>query len=255
MDDVLKYRPQSFKMLRAFEGLTFIKIDDEENRALREYISLSNEFAYDDINNNTFSFSKEEHESISSNPDLHLYYMDISKALTNEKNKDYVFSEMLIESTLLQALSNDTTDVIGHWDYLTHQVIASPFKPLKYIDKIDIFGYKFSKNYPFSPRLITKFLLVEMKKDTIDRAALEQTMQYVDWICHEYASGDYSKIEAYVVGERARKNIQELVSEICQRSFIAETHPAKPMRWNGLKLIKYTLGSSIVFENLINETP
>lgn len=35
MDDVLRYRPDSFKMLRAFEGLTFIKIDDEENRALR----------------------------------------------------------------------------------------------------------------------------------------------------------------------------------------------------------------------------
>ena len=40
MDDVLSYRPYAFRTLRAFEGLSFIKIDEEENRALKEYISL-----------------------------------------------------------------------------------------------------------------------------------------------------------------------------------------------------------------------
>ena len=49
MDDVLQFRPSAFKMLRAFEGLSFIKIDDEENRALKEYICLKNEAAYDNI--------------------------------------------------------------------------------------------------------------------------------------------------------------------------------------------------------------
>ena len=40
MDDVLRYKPAAFKMLRAFEGLSFIKIDDEENRALKEYLYI-----------------------------------------------------------------------------------------------------------------------------------------------------------------------------------------------------------------------
>lgn len=40
MDEVLSYRPSAFRMLRAFQNVTFIKIDDEENRALKECIYL-----------------------------------------------------------------------------------------------------------------------------------------------------------------------------------------------------------------------
>ena len=43
MDDILRYRPSAFKMLRAFENVSFIKIDEVENRALKEFISLINE--------------------------------------------------------------------------------------------------------------------------------------------------------------------------------------------------------------------
>lgn len=250
MDDVLRYRPQAFKVLRAFEGLSFIKIDDEENRALREYISLVNEQSYDDINENTFSFSNEVHLRLSAE-NLTTFTMDINKALSDAENKDYVLSEMLIEGALLQGFSTGTTTAMGQWDYVTHQLIASPFKPLQYIDKIDIFGYRFSQHYQEEPKLITKYLLVEMKKGAINRAALEQTMQYVDWICNEYASGDYSKIEAFVVGEHAVRNIGETIIDICQRSFIAETHPAKPEKWNNLKVVQYSIeDDAIRFEIL-----
>lgn len=40
MDDILRFQPQAFKMLRAFEGLPFVKIDDEGDRALKEYVYL-----------------------------------------------------------------------------------------------------------------------------------------------------------------------------------------------------------------------
>ena len=36
MDDVLKYKPSSFRSLRFFSKKSFIKIDDEENEALKE---------------------------------------------------------------------------------------------------------------------------------------------------------------------------------------------------------------------------
>jgi len=250
MDDVLRYRPQAFKVLRAFEGLSFIKIDDEENRALREFISLVNEFSYDDINENTFTFTNGVHTRLSAE-NLTAFTMDINKALSDAENSEYVLSEMLIEGALLQGLSTGTATVMGQWDHLTHQLIASPFKPLQYIDKIDIFGYRFSQHYEDEPKLITKYLLVEMKKDAINRAALEQTMQYVDWICNEYASGDYSKIEAFVVGERAVRNIGNAIADICQRSYIAETHPAKPEKWNNLKVVQYSIeDGSVNFEML-----
>ena len=43
MDDILNSLPSSFKMLRAFWKLTFIKIDDEENNALKDIILNRNE--------------------------------------------------------------------------------------------------------------------------------------------------------------------------------------------------------------------
>ena len=157
---------------------------------------------------------------------------------------------MFIESALLEQLTKQTAQAFGNWDYASHQLIASPFKPLKYIDKIDIFGYRFSEHYEGSPKLITKYLLVELKKGRIDRAAAEQTMQYVDWICQEYASGDYSKIEAYVVGDDTTANIGAVVEEIGQRSYIVESHPVKTQRWNDLHLVKYTLFDTVSFEEI-----
>lgn len=249
MDDVLRYRPAAFRMLRAFEGLSFIKIDDEENRALKEFISLANESAYDDIDNSVFSFNDSLHISLADN-DLTPYLIHVESALQDQENRAFVFSEMFIESALLEHLTRNTADAFGRWDYSSHQLIASPFKPLKYIDKIDVFGYRFSEHYEDSPKLITKYLLVELKKGRIDRAAVEQTMQYVDWICQEYASGDYSKIEAYVVGDDANANISTVVNEIGQRSYIVESHPVKTQRWNDLHLVKYTLSDVVQFEEL-----
>ena len=49
---------------------------------------------------------------------------------------------MAIEAGLIHQFSiNDphTCDLFGEWDYLSHQVIASPFKPIDYMDKMDLF--------------------------------------------------------------------------------------------------------------------
>ncbi|MGP4060238.1 hypothetical protein [Halobacillus sp. H74] len=43
MDDVLASNPKSFRMLRAFWKLSFLKVDDEENRALKDIILKRNE--------------------------------------------------------------------------------------------------------------------------------------------------------------------------------------------------------------------
>ena len=253
MDDVLQFRPSAFKMLRAFEGLSFIKIDDEENRALKEYICLKNEAIYDNIEENTFAFDDSKHNELSK-IDLSSYKMDILRTLGYREYFENIDSEMFVETVLLQYLSEGATTPLGNWDYVTHQIIASPFKPLKYIDKIDVFGYRFSKHYNDHPRLITKYLLVEMKKGKINKAALEQTMQYVDWICKEYASGDYSMIEAFVVGDRAVNRIDEIKKEVCQRAFISSSHPATPEKWSNLHIVTYDMSNTIIFNENINET-
>jgi len=246
MDDVLQFRPSAFKMLRAFEGLSFIKIDDEENRALREYICLKNEDVHDDIENNTYPFDTSVHEKLTET-DLSSYKMDILRTLSDREYFEKIKSEMFIESVLLQFISENRVTPLGHWDYVTHQIIASPFKPLKYIDKIDIFGYRFSMHYKDSPELITKYLLIELKKDKINKAALEQTMQYVDWICKEYASGDYSMIEAFVIGNGAVNGIEEKKEEVCKRAFISSSHPATPETWDSLNIVTYNISDIVSF--------
>ena len=88
-----------------------------------------------------------------------------------------------------------------------------------------------------------------MKKDKINKAALEQTMQYVDWIRKEYASGDYSMIEAYVVGNRAVNRIEDIKNEVCQRAFISSSHPATPEKWNALSIVTYDFSDTVSFRN------
>ena len=237
MDDVLSFRPSAFKMLRAFEKVSFIKIDDEENRALKEYISLLNDDCYNTAS--TMKFDNSLHEKLAKT-DLSKYAMDINKALSHEENRKYLNSEMFIEVAFLQQIIRKETDVVGDWDYLSQQVIASPFKPVKYIDKIDILGYRFSKQYKEKPELITKFLIVELKKDKINQSAVEQLMQYVDWVCQEYASGDYSRVEAYALGDDYSQRFYKSDFEFaCQRSFIKTTHPVEPIEWKDVKMIKY----------------
>ena len=122
---------------------------------------------------------------------------------------------------------------------------------IQYIDRIDVFGYRFSQNYQETPKLITKYVLVELKKELINRAALEQTMQYVDWICNEYASGDYSKIEAFVIGNRAARGLKNSFQDICQRTYISESHPPKQQKWSNVRLIKHTITSTVEFEHIV----
>lgn len=251
MDDVLRYRPSAFKVLRAFEGLSFVKIDDEENRALKEYISLINEESHANINNYTFPFDDSVH-NLMYLKNLSQYEMDINKVFSYTENIEYVESEMFIEAAFLQAIMKNQCNAIGQFDYVTQQLIASPFKPIRYIDKIDVFGYKFSTNYTDKPRLITKYILVELKKDKINKETLEQAMQYVDWICKEYASGDYSRVDAYVLGNGVGRGLTgEIFTDICQRSYIASTHPAKPEKWNNLKKIKYSIDDNkVIFSQI-----
>ena len=247
MDDVLRYKPNIFKMLRAFENRSFIKIDDEENRALKEYIFLENEKVgrSEEVH---FAFDDSLHASLHDR-DLLPYILNLRKAL-EAHDIDELRSEMLVEAFFLQKVAKGKIPFMGSWDHLTHQLIASPFKPLKYIDKIDVFGYRFSEHYPDDPKLITKFLIIELKKDKVNKSTLEQLMQYVDWICDEYASGDYSLIEAYVLGPGIVRNTAQAKQDVCQRSYIASTHPVVQKKWTNVKFIQYQIEKGDIFFSL-----
>ena len=235
MDDVLQYKPASFRMLRAFQDRSFIKIDDEENAALKEFIYLRNR------NNDLFYDYNYKKRDRLLKEELHNYFLSNQKLLKNNKLVDGRLSlEMLLEAMLIKHI-NEYGIFNENWDYISHQVIASPFKPLSYIDKMDIFAYRFLE-YPHENKPIEKYLVLELKKDKADINTIQQTMRYVDWICKEYASGDYSLVKAGVIAFEYG-NLDSLQDTI-SRTFISSTHPIVTQKWNDLTCLTYKVSPS-----------
>ncbi|MFU7517948.1 hypothetical protein AB4668_19500, partial [Clostridium sp. HCS.1] len=99
------------------------------------------------------------------------------------------------EAALIDIISNNKCNIFGSWDYLSHQVIASPFNAIDYMDKMDLFGFKYIEGFD----TISKYLVVEIKKDEATKDTINQIMKYVDWITGDYSFGDYGMIQAFVV--------------------------------------------------------
>ena len=146
---------------------------------------------------------------------------------------------MAVEAALIYQLSNNVGnawEIFGYWDYLTHQVIASPFKPIDYMDKMDVFGYRFVVG---QRPIISKYLIVEIKKGTISRQDILQLMKYVDWVKNEYAFGEYDMIEAFLLGHSFNSDVSTSLEDLSERNFIKGFRPAVPSTWNNVKLVEY----------------
>lgn len=236
MDYVLQSNPQAFKMLRAFHKLSFIKIDDTEDKALFDIILRENESNINNANENTIELNKNFHDKVlkSKVEDLRIPNQEIISYI-KEKNK--FKREMGLEFAIISALSeNKYSEEFGNWDYLSHQVVASPFKPIDYMDKMDIFGYKYIPNY----KTISKYLTMELKKDKAGKDVVDQIMRYVDWINQEYSHGDYDMIEAYIIANKFDSDIVDYAKEIVNRGF-QKNKPALNKVWNNLSLYTYTI--------------
>lgn len=240
MDDVLASNPIKFKMLRAFWKLSFIKIDNEENKALRDILLKSNlEALMNPSIDNCFEFSQATHHMIEDKLPYGNYKLDLKEALKSCSNKGTLEHEMAIEAGTLYQLSSNISNCIetfGSWDYLSHQVIASPFKPIDYMDKMDIFGYKYIPNYPGT---IYKYLVIELKRGPAKPIDVEQVLKYVDWINQEYSYGDYSMIEAFLVASKIDDSVIHSRDTFAIRNYMIGRRPPQSNTWTNLKLVEY----------------
>lgn len=242
MDDVLTSNPLKFKMLRAFWKLSFVKIDDEENKALKDIILKRNEQYLFNESNETFNFSSSLHNEIANKVTEIGYSLNATNILDSCADNTYICHEMAMEAGLLYQISNNhqnTIEVFGSWDYLSHQVIASPFKAIDYMDKMDIFGYKYIPNFD----TISKYLVIELKRATALIGDVEQLMKYVDWINHEYSYGDYSMINAFLVAYDFDAAVIEQSKILAERNYIIGRRPAQSKVWSNLTLVKYEYNS------------
>jgi hypothetical protein len=243
MDDVLGSNPSKFRMLRLIYQVSFIKIDDEENQSMKDIIlKRSLEALSNPTTTNTFTTKYiKKHKEISSKVNAN-YRVSLEQVLPSFCNKitGELTHEMLVECAILNQLTRkvkNTTNIFGHWNYLSHQIGASPFKPIAYMDRMDIFGYSYIPG--FSPT-IEKYLVIEVKRQMAFQIDLNQLMKYVDWIKNEYSNQDYSPINAFLVANDFEENIVDEAEKIIIINYTYGNRPTRPASWANLKLIKYS---------------
>ena len=118
-----------------------------------------------------------------------------------------------------------------------------------YMDKIDVFAARYLEGTTIQ----CKYLVAELKKDSAGCETIDQVLKYVDWVCNEYAYGDYESIQACIIAAEFESGIDEYYSQVVQRSYIVGSHPAKNKKWNALKLIEYSYVNGTI--QYIDKTP
>ena len=149
MDDVLSSNPDAFRMLRTLWKLSFIKFDDIENQSFRDILLKRNQNYLTNpvIGKSVYeNKSHQLHTGIVKKLKSDNYNLTLDPILSTCNSNDSINHEMAIEAGILYQLASSdkhTTDTFGNWDYISHQVVASPFKPIDYMDKMDLFGYSY----------------------------------------------------------------------------------------------------------------
>nr|WP_289036859.1 hypothetical protein [uncultured Allobacillus sp.] len=176
---------------------------------------------------------------------LHLidesYIFNIKDFTNNSTQDNNMFSrESTLELSLLYQLSikeSGTYEIFGDWDYLSHQVIASPFKPIQWVDKMDIFGYRYVKGfYP----TVSKYLVAELKREEAILEDIDQLLKYVDWINSEYSLGDYSMIKAYLVASEFSQEVIDYTRDVGKRFYTTILRDDRTSEiWDDITLVKY----------------
>lgn len=252
MDDVLSSAPEKFKMLRLIQQVSFIKVDDEENQALKNIIlkrslnalsapDADNTFEDDHVNNHAVIAARLGPQYDIRINELMLEFTNVDRSLRHE---------MLVEVAILYQLSYDhpnAVNIFGSWDHLSHQVGASPFKPISYMDRIDVFGYAYIEGHRPT---VERYLVVEIKAGRVTNEDLNQLMKYVDWIKNEYADNEYAPIQAFLLGHSFEEGIEEDADNIIQRNYTIGNRPTRAASWANVKLVGYEVDDAgeLVYE-------
>ena len=246
MDDVLSSNPNSFKMLRVFWKLSFIKFDDEENQSFRDILLKRNQdvLAGSPTDAGVFEFQPSRQQIIDRLSPQHEFDRGVTNILAACADGDRLRHEMAIEAGLIHQLSvrdEHTRAIFGEWDYLSHQVVASPFKPVDYMDKMDLFGYAYVPE--FRPTR-SRFLVCEIKRDLARPEDIDQLMKYVDWVKDEYSHGDYSMIRAFFVAHDFAEGVAEHKRLVGVRKYTVGVRPARSLEWDAVQLLRYAFNAS-----------
>lgn len=249
MDDLLESDPQSFRMLRVLWKRSFVKIDDQENQALKDVLLRRAHLHHGGVSQApTFpSDWRDSHDELEVKVG-NAHTLSAAALLAEAADGDRIRHEMALEAGLLQQLASQEENAVSHfgrWDYLTHQVPASPFKPVDYMDFIDVFGYQF---IPDHRPTVAQFLVAELKRGPATAADVHQLLKYVDWVRGEYAAGDYGLVSAFLVAYDFGDDALAAVARDVERRYIVGRRPAHPRTWSNVSLLRYRFSDAGVLK-------
>lgn len=275
MDEALMAYPDSFKSLRVIQGRTFIKLDDEESMALFSVLNRRNASAReDDYDWNPPKFDKTMHDmaKIKLEADPGVYRFSIESLLLNYQpwNGSGIQEEMAVEAAVVDYLTkNNDGSIFDELSYVTHQVSASPAKPVEYMEWMDVFGYSVS-SYLIEQAVpirfaVDKYYVIEIKRGYLslptsrsgketkqirkNKAVANQLMKYVDWVAKNYASGNYPMVKGILVANGFDENFIEYCKKMCVRNYNNGYRDAMPAVWDSFELISYSFdGKHISFK-------
>lgn len=282
MDEALTSYPSSFKSLRVIQGRTFIKLDDEEAAALLSVLNRKNvstdKNEPDDWSPPVFDDSMHKMAEKVLNKSADYYKFNIESLLKNYQpwENNGIQEEMAVEAAVVESLTlNKDTSVFDKMEYVTHQVSASPAKPVEYMEWMDVFGYSVS-SYLIKQGIpiqfaIDKYYVIEIKRGILElpvpkrgketkyikenKAVANQLMKYVDWVVKNYASGNYPMVKGILVANDFDDNFINYCKEMCVRNYNDGYRDSTPAVWKNFELIKYTFdGTKISFEKVFPST-
>jgi len=258
MDDLLSSDDSAFRVVRTMANRTFIRFDDAEDLAFRSALLRANRSAFEEdlpTEEPLAVLDEATHQRIRELTSEGEYSMTATPLLAELADGTAIRHEMAVEVGVVAQLTSgepQTTAVFGEWDYISHQVPASPMKPSKWMDSMDVFGYAFMEGYE---PVVSRYMVGEVKKDIAVSDDIEQVMRYVDWVKDEYAGGDYSMVRAFLVANDFDEDIWRRVASSGLRLYTIGRRPARTLRWGDseLHLIRYSFNADtglLEFEEL-----
>ena len=246
MDELLSSDNNSYSMIRSLDWVSFIKLDIEENLRLRWFIYNKSEVKTLNLSNRL------ETESVLWKDLVNDNYYDTNNRITNEKVIETWFLNMFIN------YEEQFSSYFWDLDYLSSQIPASPQKPVRYMDKMDLFWYKLVKNHILTK---SKYIIIELKKGLLKKDDIYQLLKYVDYVSKNYCWWDYWMIDAYLVWasyiqsrERKERELLELLSHENNSRHYVLWRELEPTTWSGssMKILNYKFNWDELIVNNVN---
>lgn len=263
MDEALMSYPDAFRALRVVENVSFKKMDDEETYALISLLLKKN--LPDLIVDETAMYDSSMHEIVAQKLKADdSYKMTAHSILLNYPiwNDNGIQREMMVEAALMEALAQGTIKGLPPMKYFSHQVAASPAKPISYMEWMDAFGYseatKLRESGIPEKYSIDRYYVFEIKRGALTAGAKKikkeardvcgQIMKYVDWVAGQYTNGSYPMVDACIVANSFDETFLSYCVNKCIRNYNSGYREAIPEIWKQLHFIEYKFdGERITF--------